>query len=50
VTAEPFELARLLAGRRTLDEIRALHWAGDAEPYLPLMSAYGIAREPLGER
>jgi hypothetical protein len=22
----------------------------DAEPYLPLLSAYGIAPEPLGER
>ena len=50
VTAEPFELARLLGGRRTPDEIRALSWEGDSQQYAPLMSAYGIPREPLGER
>src|SRR5438105_1721599 len=50
VTAEPFELARMLGGRRTLDEMRALHWDGDPEPYLPLLSNYGTPSQPLGER
>ncbi len=50
VTAEPFELARLLGGRRTLDEIRQLHWEGDAGPYVELMSAYGVPPAALGER
>jgi uncharacterized protein (TIGR03083 family) len=50
LTAEPFELARLLGGRRTIDEMRGLHWEGDAEPYLPLLSAYGLPRASLGER
>lgn len=50
LTAEPFELARLLGGRRTLDEIRALHWEGEAAPYVELMSAYGIPPASLGER
>jgi uncharacterized protein (TIGR03083 family) len=50
VTAEPFELARALGGRRTTDELRALDWSGDPEPYLPLLSGYGMPAGPLGER
>jgi uncharacterized protein (TIGR03083 family) len=50
VTAEPFELARALGGRRTHDEMRALHWKGDADAYVPLLSSYGVPRSPLGER
>jgi uncharacterized protein (TIGR03083 family) len=50
VTAEPFELARALGGRRTVDEVRSLDWNGDPEPYLPLVSAYGEPVVSLGER
>ncbi|MBM3673785.1 MAG: maleylpyruvate isomerase family mycothiol-dependent enzyme [Actinobacteria bacterium] len=34
VISEPFELARMICGRRTADQIRAYRWDGDAEPYL----------------
>lgn len=32
--AQPFEFARALSGRRSLDQIRAMNWDGDPEPYL----------------
>ena len=32
--AEPFEFARALSGRRSLDQIRNMNWDGDPEPYL----------------
>jgi uncharacterized protein (TIGR03083 family) len=31
---EPFEAMRSVAGRRSLDQLRALPWEGDPEPYL----------------
>ena len=34
LTATPFDVLRSLAGRRTIDQIRALDWDGDPEPYL----------------
>jgi uncharacterized protein (TIGR03083 family) len=46
VTAEPFELARLICIRRTADEARAYLWEGDAEPYVRVFTADG-PREPL---
>jgi uncharacterized protein (TIGR03083 family) len=49
VIAEPFELTRALGGRRTVEEVRRLHWDGDAEPYVPLVSAYGVPATSLGE-
>lgn len=39
VTAEPYELARLVCVRRTADQLRALRWDGDPEPYVALLSA-----------
>jgi len=50
VRAEPFELARALGGRRTVDEIRALAWDGDAAAYAPLFSTYGTPTTSIGER
>jgi uncharacterized protein (TIGR03083 family) len=35
VTASPFEALRVLTGRRSLDQVRALRWDGDPEPWLP---------------
>ena len=32
--AEPFEFARAVTGRRSLDQIRRLSWTGEPEPYL----------------
>ena len=40
LTAERYELFRSLGGRRTLAEIRALHWAGDREAIVGLVSRY----------
>lgn len=38
VTAEPFELARMICGRRTVEEMRAYRWDGDPEPYLAVLA------------
>ncbi len=46
VTGAPFDLARALAGRRTADQIRALTWSGDADPYVAALSTKG-PNEPL---
>jgi uncharacterized protein (TIGR03083 family) len=32
---EPFEALRAICGRRSPDQLRALPWRGDPEPYLP---------------
>jgi uncharacterized protein (TIGR03083 family) len=45
VTAEPYELARLICVRRTAEQVRAYRWEGDPEPYVALLSA--DAPEPL---
>jgi uncharacterized protein (TIGR03083 family) len=37
LTAEPFELLRSLTGRRSSNQIRALRWDGDPDPYLPAL-------------
>jgi uncharacterized protein (TIGR03083 family) len=46
VTTEPFELARLLCIRRTVDQIRGYRWDGDADPYVAALSA-GAPTAPL---
>jgi uncharacterized protein (TIGR03083 family) len=46
VIAEPYELARLICGRRTAEQIRAYLWDGDPEPYVALLTAIDLA-EPL---
>jgi hypothetical protein len=45
VSAPAFELFRALSGRRSLDQIRAFDWDGDAERYLDVFSPF----EPLKE-
>lgn len=49
VTADPFELARAVAGRRSPEQIRAYEWQGDPEPFLPLFYPYGPRTEALTE-
>ena len=49
VRASDFEALRAMGGRRNADQMRALDWTGDAEPYVALMSSYGSREEPLVE-
>jgi hypothetical protein len=49
VAAEPFEMLRSLTGRRTREQVRALEWTGDPEPYLDLFSMYGMPDKDLDE-
>jgi uncharacterized protein (TIGR03083 family) len=46
VTAEPFELARLICIRRTAEEARGYRWEGEAEPYVRVLTDDG-PRAPL---
>ncbi|HJT38141.1 MAG TPA: maleylpyruvate isomerase family mycothiol-dependent enzyme [Actinomycetota bacterium] len=49
VTADPFELARAAAGRRSPDQIRAYDWDGDPEPFLVMFYPYGLRENALVE-
>jgi uncharacterized protein (TIGR03083 family) len=49
LTADPFELFRTLSGRRSLDQVRALAWDGDPEPYLDLLAPYPMPPSSLIE-
>ncbi|HET7483610.1 MAG TPA: maleylpyruvate isomerase family mycothiol-dependent enzyme [Actinomycetota bacterium] len=49
LSGDPFEVLRSLTGRRTLDQVRALQWTTDPEPFLPIVSMYGIPAAPLSE-
>ncbi|MDH4146207.1 MAG: maleylpyruvate isomerase family mycothiol-dependent enzyme [Acidimicrobiia bacterium] len=42
VRAPVFDLLRSLTGRRSLRQILALDWSGDASAHAPLCSAYGL--------
>lgn len=48
-TGERFELFRALAGRRSNEQILAMHWEGDPTPYVPLISNYGPRADSLVE-
>ena len=39
VIAEPYELARLICGRRTADQLWSYLWDGDPEPYIAALAA-----------
>lgn len=41
VSASPVELFRVVAGRRSEAQVRALDWEGDPGPYLGVLSAFG---------
>ena len=49
VAADRYELYRALASRRSPDQIRAMDWDGDPEPYLAVIPMYGERDEPLDE-
>lgn len=49
LSGDRWELMRAFAGRRSREQIRALDWSGDPEPYLPLIPAYGERQDPLIE-
>ena len=49
LSGDAFELLRALTGRRTIDEIAALEWSGDASLYTPLFSTYPPASTSLRE-
>jgi len=49
LAADPFELFRALSGRRSLEQVRALAWDGDPEPYLDLFAPYPAPVSPLLE-
>ncbi|MGI8707100.1 MAG: hypothetical protein ACR2LG_02690 [Actinomycetota bacterium] len=38
-----FELFRALHGRRTVDQVRAMEWDGDPEPWMPVFFVFGPA-------
>ena len=40
-----FELLRVVGGRRTRDQVRALDWDGDPEPYLDVFTLFGGFRD-----
>jgi uncharacterized protein (TIGR03083 family) len=49
VTADPFELARAVNGRRSPEQIRAYEWDGDPEPFMHLFFPYGPRADALVE-
>jgi uncharacterized protein (TIGR03083 family) len=49
VTASRYELVRALANRRSTAQIRAYEWAGDPEPYLPIIPAYNARDDDIVE-
>ena len=49
LTADRWELVRVLAGRRSRRQIAALEWDGDASPYLGLLPTYGERATDLVE-
>ncbi len=44
VRAGLLEVTRALTGRRSAAQVRAYDWAGDPEPYLPVLSLFGELR------
>ena len=50
LTITRFELLRAATGRRTVDELRAYEWSGDARPELLVVNTFFTPRTaPLGE-
>ena len=50
LVCDDLDLFRGMFGRRTADEVRALGWSADAEPYLDVFFVFGRAAESLQER
>lgn len=49
VTADPFELFRALAGRRSITQVAQWKWDGDPGPYFGLMSVFPLRATDLVE-
>lgn len=49
LTASAFEMLRAFSGRRSAAQILAMDWTGDAEPYLAVVSPYGMPTEDVVE-
>ncbi len=49
VCGSRFEIFRTLSGRRSLAQARRLEWAGEAQPYLGLITPYGLPSEDVVE-
>lgn len=49
LTCSPFELFRVLTGRRSAAQTVKLPWIGDPQPYLGLLSPYGTAANDVIE-
>jgi uncharacterized protein (TIGR03083 family) len=49
VRASRYEFFRALSGRRSMDQVRAYGWVGDAEPFLPYFFPYGVKELALVE-
>ena len=47
--ATHFELLRGLIGRRSVAQLRAYAWEGDAEPYIPLLAVFPPAQHDIAE-
>ncbi len=42
LTGSAFELLRAFSGRRSAAQVRAMDWVGDPEPYLAVVTPYGL--------
>jgi uncharacterized protein (TIGR03083 family) len=45
--ASTFELFRALHGRRTEDQLRAMDWEGEADPFIPILPIFGPTKEKV---
>ena len=48
-TIDPFELLRLVMGRRSVNQLRAYRGEGDRDAYIPLMTIFGPAASDVVE-
>ena len=49
VTADRFDLFRAISGRRSADQIRAMAWDGDPDPFIDFVSPYRLPDRALIE-
>lgn len=49
LTGSAFELLRAFSGRRSAAQVRAMDWAGDPEPYLAVVTPYGLPEVDVDE-
>jgi uncharacterized protein (TIGR03083 family) len=45
LSGSAFDLLRVFTGRRTLEQVLAMDWTGDPDPYLTVISPYGLLSE-----